>query len=539
MNKVTAVLSMLHEGAEHHSGTRLFRKSPVIRWTLDRLNRAGVVNEIAILCWEDQLGAIQQLAEDADAHVLAKGPRVEVPEVEAITAARRWGDGWRGGLHGATEFDTGFFGPWLKEVIERLPSDLLVLINPSAALIDGVLVEQLVERALQRDDLEMCFLPAAPGFAAATIRPALLDRLAAARQHPGRLLNYQPDHPMRDAISTDSAVAVPVAVARTTRRFTMDSDRQIDMLSHGTVSLNGSLMGSEAEQILSHVNRLAPDDAMPREVTLELTTKRLSRPIDAAGSHLTIDRSPLTAEAFHPLLAELGRADDLRLTLAGTGDPLSADSLFDVIAAAKKAGISAIGVETDLLTSDESVVKKLVETKIDVVAIHIPAVAPQTYANVMGADGLARVIANIKTFITHRQTLAQGVPLLAPIFTKMTANLAEMETWYDQWLRALGSAVIRGPSDFAGQIPNLSVADMSPTIRKPCARLSSRLTILCDGTIVACEQDVLGKSPLGSVGSDSIADVWQKRIASLRRDHQNGNFTSHPLCGGCKEWHRP
>ena len=69
-----------------------------------------------------------------------------------------------------------------------------------------------------------------------------------------------------------------------------------------------------------------------------------------------------------------------------------------------------------------------------------------------------------------------------------------MESWYDQWLRALGSAVIVGPSDFAGQIP----ADRaSPTCSRPSAapvaRLESRLTILSDGAIVACEQDVLGR----------------------------------------------
>jgi hypothetical protein len=49
MSKVTAVLSMLHEDALHHSGTRLFRKSPVIRWTLDRLNRSGAIDEMAVL----------------------------------------------------------------------------------------------------------------------------------------------------------------------------------------------------------------------------------------------------------------------------------------------------------------------------------------------------------------------------------------------------------------------------------------------------------------------------------------------------------
>jgi len=539
MSKVTAVLSMLHEDAIHHSGTRRFRKSPVLRWTLDRINRASGIDEIAILCWEDQLEALHDMAEEADAHVLAKGPRVALPEVDAIAAARRWGDGWRGGLHGATEFDQGFYAPWLKELVERLPSDVLLLVNPAAALIDATLLEDLIERAVTRDDIEFCFLPATPGFAAATLRPTLLDRLAATKQHPGKLLNYQPDHPIRDAIGTDSAVPVPTPVARTTRRFNMDSDRQIEMLSEGTISLNGSLMGSEAEQILGHVNRLAGDNTMPREVTLELTTKRLSKPIDWPGKYHTIERPAMSMDAIRTLLTELGKVDDLRLTLAGVGDPLLAENLFDVIAAAREAGISAIGMETDLLSPDESLIQKLVETKIDVIAVNVPAALQQTYANIMGVDGLPRMIANVRTLITHRQTLGNGVPLLAPIFTKTAQNLAEMEAWYDQWLRAIGSAVLRGPSDFAGQIPDCSVADMSPPVRKACARLASRLTILCDGTIVACEQDVLGKMPLGTAGRDGIADVWQTRVASLRRDHEQKNFNTHPLCGGCKEWHRP
>lgn len=539
MSKVTAVLSMLHEAADHHSGTRTFRGAPVIRWTLDRLNRSGVVNEIAILCWEDQLDALHGIAEEADAHILAKGPRVVVPEIESIAAARRWGDGWRGGLHGATEFDQGFYAPWLKEILDRLSSDVLLLVNPAAALIDAVLIDDLVARAVSREDIELCFLPAAPGFAAATVRPSLVDRLAVAKQHPGRLLNYQPDHPVRDAISMDSAVAVPTPVARTTRRFTMDSNRQIETLSHGTVSLNGSLMGSEAEQILRTVNSLAGEDTLPREITLELTTRRLSKPIDAPSTHLAIDRSPMPLDVIKGLFAELRRADDLRLTLAGVGDPLLAHYLIDVIIAAKEAGISAIGLETDLLTADEDLIKRLVETKIDVIAINVPGITPQTYANVMGVDGLARVIHNVRTLVTHRQSLASGVPLVAPVFTKTAINLGEMELWYDQWIRGLGSAVLRGPSAYAGQIPDCGVADMSPPLRRPCSRLAQRLMILCDGTMVACEQDVLGKAPLGRVGVDAITDVWQARVGGLRRDHAAGNYNTHPLCGGCKEWHRP
>ena len=37
MKNVTAILSMLHEGAGPNSATRLFRSEPVLRWTLKRL----------------------------------------------------------------------------------------------------------------------------------------------------------------------------------------------------------------------------------------------------------------------------------------------------------------------------------------------------------------------------------------------------------------------------------------------------------------------------------------------------------------------
>ncbi len=133
-------------------------------------------------------------------------------------------------------------------------------------------------------------LPAAPGFAAATIRPALLDRLAAVRQHPGKMLSYQPDHPIRDAISMDSAVPVPTPVARTTRRFTMDSDRQISQLLDSCESLNGTLITSEAETILRTVNKTAGPDEMPREVTSGAVAARMSRPIDSPVSYHAIRR---------------------------------------------------------------------------------------------------------------------------------------------------------------------------------------------------------------------------------------------------------
>jgi len=91
--------------------------------------------------------------------------------------------------------------------------------------------------------------------------------------------------------------------------------------------------------------------------------------------------------------------------------------------------------------------------------VHIPAVTQKTYQQMMDCDQLPRLIENMRKFLQFRAERA--TPILAPTFTKCRENLAEMEAWYDHWIRNLGCAVITGPSNCAGQIPHAAAADMS------------------------------------------------------------------------------
>lgn len=540
MTNITAVLSMLHEPFNgDDSAMRLFRERPVLWWTLERLKRSRHVGATAVLCWEDQLAGVEPIAEEQRAHVLAKGPRVAMPQIEQVTAARKWADGWRGGLLGTCEFDRGFHAEWTLEILEKLPSDAVVLVDPAAGLVDAGLIDALIDHAASAPDQEMVFSQAAPGLSGVLLRPGLLERLREAQLTPGRMLHYMPDLPGTDPIGKEGCAPIPQQLARTTRRFTLDSNRQIHRLSRATVSLNGQLMKTEAEGLLNCLNASDGVDPLPREVVLEINTGRATRPVWWPGSHLTTERAEMTVERAEVLFEQISNADDMRLTIAGVGDPLLSPQVMQIVQAAHEAGISAIHVETDLLGVGEEVVEQLAASPVDVVSVHLPAVTPGTYQAVMGTDGMGQVIGNIRRFLAARQSAGRGTPLLVPVFVKCGANLAEMEVWYDQWLRALGSAVVRGPSDYAGQIADCAVADMSPPKRRPCTRLASRMTVLCDGKIVACEQDVLGLRAIGEVGVQSIAEVWQSGLGALRSDHASSGWNKHPLCTACREWHRP
>jgi hypothetical protein len=538
MEHVTAILSMLHEPPARNSATRLFRGRPVLGWTLERLARCREVASAAVMCWADQAAAGGTAARAAGARVIVKGPREALPQVEAVSGARRWADGWRGGLLGTCDFDLGFYAPFVGEAVAELGCGGVLLVDPAAGMVDPGLVDAVAARAAERPELEYCFAPAAPGLCGPLLRPALVERLAATRTHPGRLMHYHPDQVSREPLAGEACVPVPAPVARTTHRFTLSSARQMARIAAATESLNGQLMSTSGEELVHRLSALDAVDPLPREVVLELTTARLSRPIFWPGRYQEIRRPDLSLADARALLRELSVLDDTRLTLAGVGDPLLSPAVFDVIDFASAAGL-AIHVETDLLSDDPQFARRLAASPADVVSVHLPAMNEQTYEAVMGVNGYRRVLENLQAFVTERAARGRGVPVLAPLFTKCAANLAEMEAWYDQWLRAVGSAVITGPSDFAGLAPDVSVADMSPPRRKPCARLASRLTVLSDGRFVSCEQDVLGRQVLGTVGQDALAEVWQKRMAALREEHRCGTWAGRPVCGQCKEWHRP
>jgi hypothetical protein len=537
MPRTTAILSLIHEPAgPRNSATRTFRDQPVLAWTLSRLTQSAQVDSVTLLCWDDQQQAVQEIAAKAGAHVLVKSPRTPIAALDRISAAQRWSDGWRGGLQSTCCFDQGFHAPYIQDALAQFTAqDLILLIDPSAAMVDPQLIDTLIAHANDHPHREFFFTQAAPGLAGVILRPALLERLAKASCHPGRLLAYSPDTPGLDPITNDMCVPVPPALARTTHRFTFDSARQIRRFTAATADLNGELISSNAEQILAVLNAYPMNDSHPREMVVELTARRASRPIFSPATHLDLGRGDISVESFQSILAQVAGIDDLRFTLGGTGDPLLHPRFAEILQFITQAGIPAVHIETDLLDLSDAVLQALAGSRVDILTVHLPAICAATYQRVMGIDGYAQVLENLKRLLSARLML----PLIVPTFTKCRENLEEMEPWYDHWLRVLGTAVVTGPSDYAGQIADVAVADMSPPRRTPCARLQSRMTLHSDGVIPSCEQDILAKQAMGNVARYGISKTWQNHFAALREDHESNRLHLRPICTACKEWHRP
>ncbi|HEV8291761.1 MAG TPA: hypothetical protein VGP94_07540, partial [Tepidisphaeraceae bacterium] len=345
MKQTPVILSLLHQDAVPASTTRMFRDQSILRWTLARISQCDAVAKVAVLCWANQFPALRGFED------VIPVPRLDMPSMRAICASRRWADGWRGGLLSATCFDVGFHGPSLLAAMKELNADHAILIDPDSALIDPAIVRSLIEHAAGHSEIDYAFTPAAPGQTAIFLRRALVEKLAQTGTYPGRLLNYHPDVPGRDPIALPACAPVPTTIARARERFVLDSRRQIDLFERATHELNGQLIKSSAEELLRLVRSRAGELDFPRDVTLEINTTRHTRPIYSPLRYRQIGRPDMSLEMAKQIFSQLGRCDDVRLTISGIGDPLLHPQFCEFLRAAADEGIDAIHVETDLLAS--------------------------------------------------------------------------------------------------------------------------------------------------------------------------------------------
>src|SRR5439155_4410142 len=127
--------------------------------------------------------------------------------------------------------------------------------------------------------------------------------------------------------------------------FKLDSHRQIWRVTNAMVPLNGQLIKSESEALVSRLSAETYPDPLPRDIVLELTTERATNPIFRPNRAAGGTPRQLSTDLALRLFKECSMLDDVRLTLAGVGDPMLAETIFNVLEAAVDSGVSAIRIE--------------------------------------------------------------------------------------------------------------------------------------------------------------------------------------------------
>lgn len=455
---------------------------------------------------------------------------------EAIRGARLWARScWRGGLAGMTVYDEVCCPAPMAAAMDERGIDAAALVGADWALVDPALVDAVVSRYRERPEgpgaHKLTFCQAPPGLGSCVIERSLMrdlaDRSVAAGPFAtlGGLLGYIPLAPMPDPIARPICVTTEPAVRDAQYRFIPDSRVRRAALARALASIEAPECGAVriAAAVAQH-QRTSPPSS-PQELVLELCTgRRTSGPRGQwlRGSLDAIERPVMSLAVASRLLTELGdERADAAVTFAGAGDPLLHPDLGKMVEIAKRSGIGAVHIRTDLSCEPERA-EALLDIGADVISVDLMAESAATYRRIMGVEQFERVRGNLERMLSARAARfgAAGspgglpTPWIVPRITRCDAAYEEIEVFYDRWIMAAGAAVI-------DPLPAAQRGERIEPLPLPAAAAwrmgRDRMVVLSDGRVPADEHDVAGERCVGDASRDGVCEVW-RRLCSLRHE---------------------
>ncbi|MDR2096440.1 MAG: spiro-SPASM protein [Treponema sp.] len=165
--------------------------------------------------------------------------------------------------------------------------------------------------------------------------------------------------------------------------------------------------------------------------------------------------------------------------------------------------------------------------------VSLDAKTPDYYRQVRG-PGYAEAHACVKKLmeLCPADTYVQAV--------RMKGFEDEIEQFYRSWKEAGGQVIIQKYDHFCRILPAKTASDLSPVKRRPCWHLLRDMTVLLDGQVPCCREDLgalQGRSvkPVwGNVFSQSLEAIWEQG-GEPYREHCRGEYGL--LCAECDEYY--
>jgi spiro-SPASM protein len=117
---------------------------------------------------------------------------------------------------------------------------------------------------------------------------------------------------------------------------------------------------------------------------------------------------------------------------------------------------------------------------------------------------------------------------------RMKENEEQLETFFRTWKEKTPHVIIQKYDWFCGFLEQRKVTDLSPLNRFPCRHLMRDLSVLIDGTVPLCREDLERKTPLGTIFNENLDVLWE-RGAGFYRDHLKKEYPD--LCVDCDEYY--
>lgn len=184
-------------------------------------------------------------------------------------------------------------------------------------------------------------------------------------------------------------------------------------------------------------------------------------------------------------------------------------------------------IETSGVGWDAAVFERLAQRREVTWIVHLDAVDPEVYHRVRG-EGFTEAMG----FCNRLLELAPGRCYVQSV--RYTDVEEHTEQFYRYWKERTQNVIIQKYDHYCGQLPDKRITDISPVKRFPCWHLRRDLTVLVDGSVPRCREDIHCRYAVGNLLTDGVERVWNA-LEPVYAEHAAGTYSD--ICRNCDEYY--
>ena len=255
---------------------------------------------------------------------------------------------------------------------------------------------------------------------------------------------------------------------------------------------------------------------------------------------------------FKKLIDEIGLWSIVVL-LWGWGEPFLNPAIYDMIAYAKRRGLSLVTSTNGYAFAEAENARKLIQSGPDLLLVSLSGMSQKTYGRYRHGNSLEKALTGIRNLVEEKHRLGSKVPAINLTFIVTQNNEQEVKN-LSKKVKSLGvdsltikklntctSKAIKGeerryvPEDDTFKRFQYSADGEDRILVKSnlCKALWQRLTLRWNGKINACEYDFDDVYVMGNLNKKSFRSLWWGAPYRDMRCQFRKDWKKLPVCTGC------
>ena len=277
----------------------------------------------------------------------------------------------------------------------------------------------------------------------------------------------------------------------------------------------------------------------PTVVIIETINKCNLNCVMCPQDKMTRPTGSMQEHIYHKIIDDVAihSPHDTQIWLAIMGEVLLLkNKAIDYIRYAVDSGIRDVNLNTNLVVADEQLCKDLVSTGLNKIIVGMDAASEETYRKVRVGGDFTRLLDNINFLIQAKEEAKSNIPDIVLQFIVQDENEHEVELFKELFSKKPVSLKIRPKLGWGGEgvdAPDLSIEGNERDY--PCPWLNRTMSIHVTGQVAQCDAAWNGKYYHGDINFQSIAEIWNGRLAKIRERHWQKDFDFEP-CKTCDDW---